>query len=255
MRTSASQLTRLALVLAVAGWLLPAPGADTKPDKKKSQAALQRGKKADEAGKRDDAIAAYTEAVQADPSNVEAWRARGSDYQACAAITRRHRPISIKRSKFNRPARKTTWRAADYFAAIGQAERAIHDYTLAINLKLERTEVYNARGKAYTEVRQFEKAEEDFTQAIILRLDNAEPYLGRGIARAEQRRYRDALEDFDSCIARKPDHEVCRVERALAFTGINDFTHALTGSQRCAETESGGSACVARARRGARAAE
>ena len=54
--------------------LLPARAADTKPDKKKSQAALQRGKKADEAGKRDDAIAAYTEAVQADASNVEAWR-------------------------------------------------------------------------------------------------------------------------------------------------------------------------------------
>ena len=62
--------------------MLPARGADAKPDKKKSQAALQRGKKADEAGKRDEAIAAYTEAIQADASNVEAWRARGRDYQA-----------------------------------------------------------------------------------------------------------------------------------------------------------------------------
>ena len=67
-------------------------------------------------------------------------------------------------------------------------------------------------------------------------LDNPEPYLGRGIARAEQRRYRDALEDFDSCIARKPDHEVCCVERALAFTGISDFTHALADLYACAAT-------------------
>ena len=48
MRTLASQLARLALLLAVTGWLVPAGGADVKPDKKKSQAALQRGKKADE---------------------------------------------------------------------------------------------------------------------------------------------------------------------------------------------------------------
>src|SRR5450432_4813465 len=73
---------RVALLLAVAGWLLPAGGADTKPDKKKSQAALQRGRKADEAGQRNEAITAYSEAILADGSNVEAWRARGRDYQA-----------------------------------------------------------------------------------------------------------------------------------------------------------------------------
>src|ERR1035437_7316714 len=82
MPTSASQLARLTLFLAVAGWLLPAGAEDTKPDKKKSQAALQRGRKADDAGQRNEAIAAYSEAIQADGSNVEAWRARGRDYQA-----------------------------------------------------------------------------------------------------------------------------------------------------------------------------
>src|SRR5674476_1306936 len=86
MRTSVSQLLRLALLLAVMGWLLPAGGADAKPDKKKSQAALERGKKADDAGQRTEAIAAYTEAIQADGSNVDAWRARGRDYQAAGDL-------------------------------------------------------------------------------------------------------------------------------------------------------------------------
>ena len=56
--------------------------ADAKPDKKKSQAALLRGKKADEAGQRDEAIAAYTEAIQADAVQCGCVRARGQDYQA-----------------------------------------------------------------------------------------------------------------------------------------------------------------------------
>src|SRR5258708_17364358 len=153
MRTSASQLARLALLLALAGWLFPAAGADAKPDKKKSQAALQRGKKADDAGKRDEAIAAFSEAVQADPSNTEAWRARGRDYQA--AGERQKAQADLDQAIETQPGGAENYLArADFFAAIGQAERAIHDYTLPINLKLERTQVQTARARAYVDARQ-----------------------------------------------------------------------------------------------------
>jgi len=164
MRTSASQLARLALLLAVAGWLLPAGAADAKPDRKKSQAAMLRGRKATMRGsapRRSRPIPRQSRRMV--PMWKRGWRA--------AAITR---PRATARSAGRfRPSHRDAAGGAenyqargDFFAAIGQAERAIHDYSLAINLKLERTEVYTARGKAYTEVRQFEKAEEDFTQAI-----------------------------------------------------------------------------------------
>ena len=82
-RTTASiRAAWLAVPLALVGLLLPAQGADQKPDKKKSQAALLRGKKADEGGQRVDALAAYAEALQADPTNADAYRLRGKDYQA-----------------------------------------------------------------------------------------------------------------------------------------------------------------------------
>src|SRR3954467_3827342 len=61
---------------------------DAKPDKRKSQAALQRGLKAEQAGKREEAMAAFTEAVQADGSNVDALRARARAYQAAGDSTR-----------------------------------------------------------------------------------------------------------------------------------------------------------------------
>ena len=53
-----------------------------------------------------------------------------------------------------------------FFVDTNQAERAIHDLTLAINLNLERTEIYTARGRAYTAMRQYDKAIEDFSQAL-----------------------------------------------------------------------------------------
>src|ERR1039457_6308360 len=148
MRTSASRLVQLALLLAVAGWLLPARGADAKPDKKRSQAALLLGKKADDAGQRDEAIKAYSEAIQADGSNVEAWRARGRDH--LAADDRVKAQADFDKAIETQPGGAENYLArGEFFSAIGEAERAIHDYSLAINLNLERTEVYTARGKAY----------------------------------------------------------------------------------------------------------
>lgn len=72
---------RIFAVLALSALLVPAHAAD-KPDKKKSQADYQQGVQADKASHRDEAIAAYTAAVEADSSNAEAWRARAKDYLA-----------------------------------------------------------------------------------------------------------------------------------------------------------------------------
>src|SRR5436190_23629729 len=81
MRILASRLVRIALATFLTCAVFSAIAAD-KPDKKKSQAALLRGKQADEGGHRDQAIAAYTEATQADPTNIDAMRARAKAYQA-----------------------------------------------------------------------------------------------------------------------------------------------------------------------------
>src|SRR5579871_2524929 len=59
-----------------------AADATSNPDAKKSHAALVRGQHLDQAGRRQEAIAADTEAVEADPANAAVWRARGQDYIA-----------------------------------------------------------------------------------------------------------------------------------------------------------------------------
>ena len=71
MWTSAPRFARIAFTLALAGMLIPADGADVKPDKKKSQAAYQRGQKADEASLRDQALADLEQAAKLDPNNAE----------------------------------------------------------------------------------------------------------------------------------------------------------------------------------------
>ena len=120
MRISWTTLARLILLAAVAGCLVPAGAADAKPDKKKSQAAMQRAQKAEESGQREAAIAAYGEALQADPGNVEAWRARGRAYQADGngqlALADFEKAIELQ------PGGGENYLArAEYYAATGQA--------------------------------------------------------------------------------------------------------------------------------------
>ena len=57
--------TKFALILvAAAALVMPRTASpQAKPDRKKSQAAFQRGKKAEEGGQREEALAAYTQAV------------------------------------------------------------------------------------------------------------------------------------------------------------------------------------------------
>src|ERR1019366_7931267 len=79
MRIATSLGFRIIVPMAIGGMLAWVNAAD-KPNRKESQAAYQRGLKADAADRRDEAIAAYSEAIQNDPSDADPYRARGKDY-------------------------------------------------------------------------------------------------------------------------------------------------------------------------------
>ena len=76
------RVARIVLSIAISGLFITVDSAQSRPDRKKSQVAYQQGQLADQAGKRDEAIAAYTEAIDADGGNSAALRARAKDYFA-----------------------------------------------------------------------------------------------------------------------------------------------------------------------------
>ena len=61
-------------------------------------------------------------------------------------------------------------------------DRAIEDYTTAINLKPNYAEFYSNRGNAYRDKDDFHRAIEDYTTAIDLKPNYAEFYRNRGNA-------------------------------------------------------------------------
>src|ERR1035438_398371 len=79
----ATRVAKLCVVIAALGAAVPLFSADDpKPDRRKANAAYQRGLAADKVGHRDEAIALYTEAIGDDPGFGAPLRARGRDYAA-----------------------------------------------------------------------------------------------------------------------------------------------------------------------------
>src|ERR1700757_2372971 len=102
MRTSLARLAHLVLLAVICSYGFAANGAQAKPDRKKSQTAFERGRRADELGHRDEAIGAYTESLQLDSTNVAALRARAEDY--LAAGDRAKALVDIERAVEMQPA-------------------------------------------------------------------------------------------------------------------------------------------------------
>src|SRR5262245_59240745 len=109
-----------------------------------------------------------------------------------------------------------------------QCDRAIADYTAAIELKPDYAEAYNDRGFAYYLKGDFERAISDYARAIELRPNYPKAYNSRGVAYM-QGGYGAAksVPDFDRAIELKPDFRYAYINRANARL----LTHPLLALQ------------------------
>ena len=148
----------------------------------------------------DEAIAAYTEAIEADPHNWKAFTGRAGVYthlqlNALAEADTDHAIEAAPKS-----VEPLMARGIDRLNAKRYAE-AIRDLDAAIRLAPGNTELYHWRGCAYAQSDQCDKAIGDFT-AVIERDPEKTGYRGlelynRGIAEHTVGRLEDALKDYE----------------------------------------------------------
>jgi len=112
-------------------------------------------------------------------------------------------------------------------------DRAIADYTTAIQLKPDYAEAYNDRGFAYYLKGDGTRAIADYTRAIELRPDYAKAYNSRGVAyMSHGYGAAKSVPDFDRAIALKPDFRYAYINRANArllshpWLALHDFHQA-----------------------------
>ena len=109
-------------------------------------------------------------------------------------------------------------RGAIFCDALREYDRAISDFTRAIELEPRNPFAYKNRGVARNLRGDVEGAIEDYTQAIDLNPRYAVAYTNRGVIRASQGNFRAAIADYEKALRVAPKNWSYRkmVEKNLA---------------------------------------
>jgi len=135
----------------------------------------------------------------------------------------------IKRGK--KETRKSR-RLAYYYRGKGhyekrQYDRAIADYTKAIELNPKFADAYNFRGIAYRKIGQYDRAIADHTKMIELVPEFAGGYINRGSVFVSKGEYDRAISDFSKAIELKPKFYYTYYLRGYAYIQMGQFDRAF----------------------------
>jgi len=117
-------------------------------------------------------------------------------------------------------------RAHEYEAA-GAYERAIADYTKAVQCNEKYSRAYFNRGVLYNTIGKTSEAVQDYNLAISLNPDYLEAYNNRGNVYNSQMRYADAIKDFDKAISINPRFADLYCNRGIVYTNLKEFYKAI----------------------------
>jgi HEAT repeat protein len=139
----------------------------------------------------DNELADWTEAIQLDPADAQAYRCRAAVH-----------------------------------LELGDADGAIADGAEAIRLEPEDGRAYLTRGKAFLATRAFDQAIADFTELIRLEPENLDAHNQRAIAFKRLGNYERAIADYTEALQLAPDNCGVYRNRSLAWKGLKAFDRA-----------------------------
>ena len=128
------------------------------------------------------------------------------------------------------------------FFRLKMYDKAIADYTQAIEKNPECAEAYNNRGIAYRKTGEYDKAIADYTQTLEKNPEYIEAYINRGIVYRKTGEYDKAIADYTQALEKNPEYAEAYNNRGYAYdeTGeydkaIADYTQAIEKNPEYAE--------------------
>ena len=222
--------------------------------------AFQLGVALSDSGQHEQAIEKFTEAIKADPKNVNPypWRAYSywtkSEFEKALAdcdeaikldpklpYAYNVRGLILREQGEFDDAIKEHSRAielapkVDFFyshrglaqAAKKDYEEAIKDQSEAIRLNPRRTDFLARRGMAYLAIQSFERAIEDFTEAVQLEPSVVLHHVNRSLAYLRADRFAEAIADCNEAIRLNPKIAVAYSNRGAAYYKKQDYKQAI----------------------------
>jgi Flp pilus assembly protein TadD len=122
--------------------------------------------------------------------------------------------------------------AGQKYAAQNQWDRAITEFSQAIDLNPKIARAYSGRGSAYSKRGEYDSAIADFTQSIGLDPNYAPAYIGRGDAYDSKKGYSNAIADYSKAIGLNPRLKEAYYDRGFVYNEIGNYTSAITDYSR-----------------------
>ena len=116
---------------------------------------------------------------------------------------------------------------ASVYAHRDELEKAIADYSKAIEISPDNYHLYYNRAIRLAYMRQPEKAIEDYNKAIDLNPRLVVGYDGRASAKFELHQYEGAIKDYDEALRLKPRYADALGGRARCFKELGNFESAI----------------------------
>ena len=160
----------------------PAPTTGATPTPTEAARYFAEGITKFEANDYKGALAAFTKAIELDPTNPKFYVYRASIYNL-----------------------------------LKQSERGLADANEAIRLNPQMAIGYRIRANSYANINQLKRALEDYDEAIRLDPKNAVMYYSRGTVYVMLGKNKIAIEDLTKAIELKPDYEDAYYNRAQAY--------------------------------------
>jgi len=130
----------------------------------------------------------------------------------------------------------------EQFYKSGSYDKAIFEYTAAINNNREFIEAFISRGHAWLKKKEYSRAIDDYTQSIRLDGKRAELYNYRGFARSELARTRpseinSAIEDYSRAIALNANYADALINRSHAYYQTGNYDKVIEDCGRIIKLE------------------
>ena len=109
-----------------------------------------------------------------------------------------------------------------FLTALGQYEKAVVDFGVAISLKNNSAGVFQQRATAYNILGDLDKAIEDFSKAMELSPNFITAIMGRGYIYFQQGAHEEAIADYNKAIELTPDYALAYQNRTWLLAVCKD---------------------------------
>ena len=202
--------------------------------------SYNRGLRAIQQGDAEVAIAAFNEAIAAEPGCSDAYALRGEAYcmlgrfeQGIADYSEAIRLVETGAAQAPAVGLPLIYNdRGQTYHEMGDLDRAIADCSRAIELDPDLALAFNNRGYALASKGQFDEAVADYGRAIRLDRSDFRPFLNRGIALLEKRLHNQALPDLEEAIRLDPQCAGAWDCRADARLHRGEYKEALADANQ-----------------------